>query len=85
MNCVDIQQLRAPPGHTEVANQYVYDADHERRRKEQLKRLFERTRQQVEEEEMLLQELKKIETRKKERERKAQVLFRTSLLAARIK
>lgn len=26
---------------------YVFDADHERRRKEQLKRLYERTPQQV--------------------------------------
>lgn len=53
---------------------YVFDAEHERRRKEQLKKLFERTTQQVEEEQMLLNELKKIEARKKERERKTQDL-----------
>ncbi|KAK9880530.1 hypothetical protein WA026_011768 [Henosepilachna vigintioctopunctata] len=53
---------------------YTYDADHERRRKEQLKRLHERTSQQIEEEQFLLSELKKIEARKKERERKTQDL-----------
>lgn len=74
VNVHNLSQLRAAPGQGEAtADQYVYDADHERRRKEQLEKLFERTREQVEEEERLLQELKKIETRKKERERKAQV------------
>ncbi|XP_037928708.1 DNA methyltransferase 1-associated protein 1-like isoform X1 [Teleopsis dalmanni] len=53
---------------------YVYDGDHERRRKDQLKKLFDRTLMQVEEEQMLLNELKKIEARKKERERKTQDL-----------
>nr|CAG4644828.1 EOG090X076S [Leptodora kindtii] len=51
-----------------------YDADNEKRRKEQLKRLFERTTEQVEEEQNLLQELRKIEARKKDRERKTQDL-----------
>lgn len=53
---------------------FHYDADHERRRKEQLKRLYNRTPEEVEEEEMLRAELKKIEARKKERERKTQDL-----------
>lgn len=53
---------------------YSYDADHERRRKEQLKKLYERTPEQIEEEQFLLSELKKIEARKKERERKTQDL-----------
>ncbi|XP_018328681.1 DNA methyltransferase 1-associated protein 1 isoform X2 [Agrilus planipennis] len=53
---------------------YHYDADHERRRKEQLKRLYERTAEQMEEEQFLINELKKIEARKKERERKTQDL-----------
>ncbi|XP_011196367.1 DNA methyltransferase 1-associated protein 1 [Zeugodacus cucurbitae] len=53
---------------------YAFDAEHERKRKDQLKKLFERTTQQVEEEQMLLNELKKIEARKKERERKTQDL-----------
>jgi len=53
---------------------YVFDADHERRRKEQLKRLYERTPEQVEEEQNLLNELRKIEARKKERDKKAQDL-----------
>ncbi|XP_053687754.1 DNA methyltransferase 1-associated protein 1 [Sabethes cyaneus] len=53
---------------------YLFDADHERRRKEQLKKLFDRTPKQIEEEQMLLNELKKIEARKKERERKTQDL-----------
>lgn len=53
---------------------YTFDADHERKRKEQLKKLFDRTPKQIEEEQMLLNELKKIEARKKERERKTQDL-----------
>ncbi|CAF4848880.1 unnamed protein product [Pieris macdunnoughi] len=53
---------------------YHYDADHERKRKEQLKRLFERTQEQIDEEQMLLTEVKKIEARKRERERKTQDL-----------
>jgi len=53
---------------------FVYDVEHERRRKEQLEKLFKRTTQQVEEENMLINEMKKIEARKKERERKTQDL-----------
>ncbi|KAK6314445.1 hypothetical protein J4Q44_G00159040 [Coregonus suidteri] len=49
---------------------YIFDAGHERRRKEQLERPFNRTPDQVEEEEYLMQELRKIESRKKEREKK---------------
>ncbi|VDM53051.1 unnamed protein product [Angiostrongylus costaricensis] len=51
-----------------------FDADHERRRKEQLIKQWNRTKEQLEEEEMLLAELKRIEIRKKEREKKAQDL-----------
>lgn len=54
----------------QVKKQFVYDADHERRRKEQLKRLYNRTPDQIEEEEMLRAELRKIEARKREREKK---------------
>uniref|UniRef100_A0A182LZE9 DNA methyltransferase 1-associated protein 1 n=1 Tax=Anopheles culicifacies TaxID=139723 RepID=A0A182LZE9_9DIPT len=62
-------------GHGAVEKKvYVFDAEHERRRKEQLKKLFDRTPKQVEEEQQLLNELKKIEARKKERERKTQDL-----------
>jgi len=50
--------------------QWLYDADHERRRKEQLRRLYNRTEEQLEEEELLKAELRKIEARKKEREKK---------------
>lgn len=53
---------------------YVFDAEHERKRKEQLKKLFDRSFKQIEEEQMLLNELKKIEARKKERDRKTQDL-----------
>uniref|UniRef100_A0A8D9EGX8 DNA methyltransferase 1-associated protein 1 n=1 Tax=Cacopsylla melanoneura TaxID=428564 RepID=A0A8D9EGX8_9HEMI len=52
----------------------LFDAEHEKKRKEQLKRLFERTPEQVDEEQMLLAELKKIEIRRKERDRKTQDL-----------
>ena len=40
-----------------------YDADNERRRKEQLHKQWNRTKEQLEEEEMLMNELKRIETR----------------------
>lgn len=53
---------------------YIFDAEHEKRRKEQLKKLFERTPEQVDEEQTLLTELRKIEQRKKERDRKTQDL-----------
>lgn len=53
---------------------YTYDAEHERKRKEQLNKLYERTPEQIEEEQFLLSELKKIDARKKERERKTQDL-----------
>ncbi|KAL7294912.1 hypothetical protein TKK_0011833 [Trichogramma kaykai] len=53
---------------------YHYDYEHEKKRKEQLKKLFERTQKQVEEEQTLLIELRKIEQRKKERDRKTQDL-----------
>ncbi|VDK17809.1 unnamed protein product [Anisakis simplex] len=51
-----------------------YDAEHEKRRKEQLVKQWNRTPQEIEEEEMLIAEMKKIEVRKRERERKAQDL-----------
>mgnify|MGYP002655279376 CR=1 FL=1 len=53
---------------------FVFDAEHERKRKEQLKKLFERTTAQIEEETMLQHEMRKIEARKKEREKKTQDL-----------
>ncbi|CAD6184685.1 unnamed protein product [Caenorhabditis auriculariae] len=49
----------------------AYDAEHERRRKEQLSKQWNRTKEELEEEEQLIVELRKIEMRKKERERKA--------------
>ncbi|GFT91027.1 DNA methyltransferase 1-associated protein 1 [Nephila pilipes] len=52
----------------------AYDADHERKRKEQLIKLYDRTPEQVEEEQHLLNELRRIELRKKEREKKTQDL-----------
>uniref|UniRef100_A0AAF5DGG6 DNA methyltransferase 1-associated protein 1 n=1 Tax=Strongyloides stercoralis TaxID=6248 RepID=A0AAF5DGG6_STRER len=51
-----------------------YDDDHEKKRKKQLTLLMNRTKEQIEEEEELLMELKKIEARKRERERRAQDL-----------
>uniref|UniRef100_A0A915HZ93 DNA methyltransferase 1-associated protein 1 n=1 Tax=Romanomermis culicivorax TaxID=13658 RepID=A0A915HZ93_ROMCU len=51
-----------------------FDAQHERLRKEQLKKLWNRTEKHVEEEEMLVDELQRIEARKKERARKAKDL-----------
>uniref|UniRef100_A0A672JPD4 DNA methyltransferase 1-associated protein 1 n=1 Tax=Salarias fasciatus TaxID=181472 RepID=A0A672JPD4_SALFA len=70
--CGKLTKVRAPSG-TEPKI-YIFDAGHERRRKDQLEKLFNRTPEQVAEEEYLIQELRKIETRKKEREKKAQDL-----------
>jgi hypothetical protein len=50
----------------------VFDLEHEQKRREQLEKLFTRSKEQVEEELYLMEELKKIEIRKKERERKQQ-------------
>lgn len=67
-----LQKLRG--GATGDKKIYVFDAEHERKRKEQLKKLFERTQTQIEEETMLQNEMRKIEARKKEREKKTQDL-----------
>lgn len=53
---------------------YVFDAEHERKRKDQLDKQFRRTSEQMEEEQGLVNELKKIEARKRDRERKTQDL-----------
>lgn len=50
---------------------FVFDIEHEQKRREQLEKLFNRTKEQVEEEQYLLEELKKIEMRKRERERRS--------------
>uniref|UniRef100_A0A8C5QXX9 DNA methyltransferase 1-associated protein 1 n=1 Tax=Leptobrachium leishanense TaxID=445787 RepID=A0A8C5QXX9_9ANUR len=70
--CAKLANVHATPG-TDLKIP-VFDAGHERRRKEQLERLYSRTPEQVSEEEYLIQELRKIESRKKEREKKAQDL-----------
>ena len=54
------------------AKVFVFDLEHEQKRREQLEKLFGRTKEQIDEENYLLEELKKIEIRKKERERKQQ-------------
>lgn len=66
--CAVLAKVRSPGGSDTKVR--VFDAQHERRRKEQLEKLFHRTEEQIEEEERLMQELKKIEQRKKEREKK---------------
>lgn len=67
--CCTLTKTRTP--NSNEAKVRVFDAVHERRRKEQLEKLFHRTEEQIEEEERLVQELKKIEQRKREREKKA--------------
>ncbi|XP_071552164.1 DNA methyltransferase 1-associated protein 1 [Panulirus ornatus] len=64
-----VNNLTGPEG--KIVN---YDADHERRRKQQLLKLWDRTPKQIEEEQHLVCELRKIEARKKEREKKTQDL-----------
>jgi hypothetical protein len=51
---------------------YVFDMEHEQKRRKQLEKLFNRTKEQIDEEVYLTEELKKIEISKKERERKQQ-------------
>nr|XP_002130199.1 DNA methyltransferase 1-associated protein 1 [Ciona intestinalis] len=68
--CNSLKKMRSNPG--EVVDEVVFDADHERRRRQQLMRLFARTQEEVEEEAMLIQEMKRIEARKREREKKSQ-------------
>ncbi|XP_005103965.1 DNA methyltransferase 1-associated protein 1 [Aplysia californica] len=70
--CNILSKVRAPQG-TEPKVK-AFDAEHERRRKLQLTKLFDRTQEQVEEEDFLIGELKKIELHKKEREKKQQDL-----------
>ena len=55
-----LETLHADPSKA-AAKTFAYDADHERRRKEQLCRLYDRTPEQVEEEEILRAELKKVQ------------------------
>ncbi|KRX22544.1 DNA methyltransferase 1-associated protein 1 [Trichinella nelsoni] len=47
-----------------------FDSDHERRRREQATKLWNRTKEQVEEEKQLLMALEKIKSRRREREKK---------------
>jgi len=49
----------------------AYDAEHERRRKEQLVKLWNRTEEQIKEEDELIETVKRIEMKRKDRERKA--------------
>lgn len=61
----------------------AFDTQHERKRKQQLMNLYNRTKEQIEEETNLLNEMKKIEQKKKERERKTQDLQRIMDAAGR--
>uniref|UniRef100_A0A1B6C5W3 DNA methyltransferase 1-associated protein 1 n=2 Tax=Clastoptera arizonana TaxID=38151 RepID=A0A1B6C5W3_9HEMI len=72
--CGTLTKIRAGSNSTQESKIYVFDADHERQRKKQLNRLYERTPEQVEEEQNLLSEYRKIEARKKERDKKTQDL-----------
>ncbi len=56
------------------ADVFVFDVEHEQKRREQLNKLLSRTAEQIKEEEFLVEELKKIEIRKRERDRKSQNL-----------
>lgn len=71
-----VQRHRSPP-------ELSYDAEHEKRRKEQLCRQWNRTEEQVKEEEELIAAIKRIEMKRKERERKAQEVQRLINVADR--
>merc|ERR1712223_1901076 len=57
--CEKLETLHADPSKA-GSKPFHYDVDHEKRRKEQLKRLCNRTAEEVEEEEMLRADLKKL-------------------------
>jgi hypothetical protein len=61
-------------GANDVADVFVFDMEHEQKRREQLNKLLSRTIEQIKEEDYLIEELKKIEIRKRERDRKSQNL-----------
>ncbi|CAK9302712.1 unnamed protein product [Gordionus sp. m RMFG-2023] len=67
-----LAKARAPIGIE--PNLWLFDAAYEMKRKTQLNNLWNRTPEQIEEEQYLIQKLKKIETRKKDREKKIQDL-----------
>ncbi|KAJ8672346.1 hypothetical protein QAD02_003605, partial [Eretmocerus hayati] len=67
--CAILNKVKSLNGRT-----YFFDIEHEQRRKDQLKRLYNRTVEEVDEELFLMAEMKKIEQRKKERDRKTQDL-----------
>jgi len=69
--CNTLARIRGDEGANKMK---PFDAAHERKRKDQLNKLYNRTPEQVEEEENLKEELRKIEARKKEREKKTQDL-----------
>ncbi|KAI6656567.1 DNA methyltransferase 1-associated protein 1 isoform X2 [Oopsacas minuta] len=70
--CNCIVKLRAIPGEDLSESLVAYDVEHEKLRKEQLELLFGRTQKQIEEHDYLVEEVKKVEYRRKERERIAQ-------------
>lgn len=59
----------------------VFDAEHERIRKDQLMKLYNRTPEEVKEEDYLIEQMRKIELRKKERDKKALELKKLILRA----
>lgn len=69
-----VNELNAARGSQE--DPLAYDADHERRRKEQLIKLWDRTEEQIKEEEELKEAVKRIEAKRKDREKKAHDLQR---------
>jgi DNA methyltransferase 1-associated protein 1 len=71
--CRRLQKVRGLKGE-QISQACHYDAQHETDRKAQLEKLFARTEEQVAEEEYLSAELKRIDQRKKEREKKQQDL-----------
>lgn len=67
-------QLAKARAFMDTAKLKEYDSQHERKRKQQLLNLYNRTKEQIEEEANLINEMKKIEQKKRERERKTQDL-----------
>ena len=67
-----MQRLRTGAVTVDEHQAYTFDMEHEQKRREQLEKLFSRSKEQIDEELYLIEELKKIEIRKREREKKQQ-------------
>ena len=63
--CNRLTKLRAVPGEDLSESLVAYDLEHEKLRKEQLQLLFSRTQEEIEEHDYLVDEVRRVEYRRK--------------------